>query len=71
MFEPKVKLRRGLFEKLETTCAKLGCTVEEFVERCVEAELERTANQPGNSQALSSGEVENIVGQLKGLGYLE
>lgn len=72
MFGNKIKLRDGLLERVQVFSDKLGCTPTEFIEKCVEHELERLEKQPSNnSKELSNSEVDDIVGKLKGLGYLE
>ena len=73
MFGSKVKVRKEILERAESAAAKLGSSVEEFVERCIQIELDRIESE----QAASSGsgpsdaEVDEIMGKLKGLGYID
>ena len=71
MFEPRVKVRRALYEKVEQAAAALNCaSVEEFVEQALETAADRALNRPGR-QEISEKEVEEIANKLKGLGYLD
>ncbi len=70
MFGSKLKIRPALLERVQETTKQLGCTVEEFVEKSIERELDRVQAKPNRPQP-TKAEVDDIVGKLKGLGYLE
>lgn len=71
MFEPKVKIRKTLYDKIESASQAMGCaSVEEFVEKTLEAEAERVLSQSGKEN-ISKEEIEDISNKLKGLGYLD
>jgi hypothetical protein len=66
----KVKLSDTVMQKAKVAAGILGCSVDEFVERAVETEAERTMAQTSNKEP-SKEEVDEIAKQLQGLGYLE
>ena len=66
----KIKLSDSVMQKAKVAAGILGCSVEEFVERAVENEAERTMAQTSNKEP-SKEEVDEIAKQLQGLGYLE
>lgn len=66
----KVKLSDTVMQKAKVAAGILGCSVDEFVERAVENEAERTMAQTSNKEP-SKEEVDEIAKQLQGLGYLE
>lgn len=70
MFDPKIKIRRLLMDKLKTASDTLGCTVEELVDQVLEREVDRMLSKSGRSE-VSQAEVDDIANKLKGLGYLE
>jgi hypothetical protein len=70
MFDPKIKIRRLLLDKLKTASEALGCTVEELVDQVLEREVDRMLSKSGRSE-VSQAEVDDIANKLKGLGYLE
>jgi len=69
MFDPKIKIRRELYDKLSEVAKSMGVSVEEFVEKAVASELER-ALMPLEGE-LSGDEEKRVASQLKGLGYIE
>jgi predicted CopG family antitoxin len=71
MFEPKVKIRKDLYEKLRKVSEFAGgSSVEEFVEKVLEREVDAIlANTEGKE--LSKADVEEIANKLKGLGYID
>lgn len=71
MFEPKIKIRKELYEKIKLAVESLGCTVEEFAEKALTAETDKVLAVIGGKKELSAGDVEDIANKLKGLGYLE
>lgn len=71
MFEPKIKIRKELYEKIRLAAEALGCTIEEFAEKALASETDKVLAVTGSKRELSSGEVEEIANKLKGLGYLE
>jgi hypothetical protein len=70
MFDPKIKIRRVLMDKLTAAAETLGCTVEELVDQVLEKEVDRVLSKSGRSE-VSQAEVDDIANKLKGLGYLE
>lgn len=70
MFDPKVKIRRVLMDKLAAAAEVMGCTVEELVDQVLEREVDRVLSKSGRSE-VSQAEVDDIANKLKGLGYLE
>lgn len=71
MFEPKIKVKKELWNKLQNASRILGCSsVEEFVERTLESEVDRIITQNTKGQ-VSQSDVEEISAKLKGLGYLD
>ena len=66
----KVKLSDTVMQKAKVAAGIIGCSVDEFVERAVENEAERTMAQTSNKEP-SKEEVDEIAKQLQGLGYLE
>ena len=70
MFDPKIKIRRVLMDKLTIAAETLGCTVEELVDQVLEKEVDRVLSKSGRSE-VSQAEVDDIANKLKGLGYLE
>lgn len=70
MFDPKIKIRRLLMDKLKAASDTLGCSVEELVDQVLEREVDRMLSKSGRSE-VSQAEVDDIANKLKGLGYLE
>ena len=70
MFGPKVKISDALLERLKVAAQILGCTVDEFVDKVLNAEVEKVLAKTA-SKDVSAKEVEDIANKLKGLGYLE
>lgn len=70
MFEPKIKIKKDLFEKLKVVAEVMGCTVEDFAEKVLSTEAEKVLGSSGKKD-LSAADVEDITNKLKGLGYLE
>jgi hypothetical protein len=70
MFDPKIKIRRLLMDKLKIAAETLGCTVEELVDQLLEREVDRMLSKSGRTE-VSQAEVDDIANKLKGLGYLE
>ena len=70
MFEPKIKIRKALLEKLTAAAAQLGTTVEELCDKVLEREVEKLLSTSSGNQ-VSDAEVAKITSKLKGLGYLE
>jgi len=66
----KVKLSDTVLQKAKVAAGILGCTLEEFVERAVENEAEKTMAQTSSKEP-TKAEVDEIAKQLQGLGYLE
>ncbi len=66
----KVKLSDTALQKAKVAAGILGCTLEEFVERAVETEADKTISQTGSKEPTKE-EVDEIAKQLQGLGYLE
>jgi hypothetical protein len=59
----KVKIESNLYERAERAAAAVGySSVEEFINNCVEKELERLKVDEQESQ---------VSDQLRGLGYIE
>ena len=71
MFGKKIKVSDELFEKLSTATQIVGCaSLEEFVERTLESEVDRVLTQASKDK-YSQKDVDDIAAKLKGLGYLE
>ena len=70
MFDPKIKIRRLLMDKLTTAAESLGCSVEELVDQVLEKEVDRMLSKTNRAE-VSQAEVDDIANKLKGLGYLE
>ena len=71
MFEPKIKIRKALYEKLKIAAETVGTSsLEEFVEKIVEKEVDKILSKTSRAE-LSDTEVEDITAKLQGLGYLE
>lgn len=70
MFDPKIKIRRVLMDKVTAAAEVMGCTVEELVDQVLEREVDRVLSKSGRSE-VSQAEVDDIANKLKGLGYLE
>jgi hypothetical protein len=71
MFEPKIKVRRDLMDKLKLAVEVMGsASVEEFVEKVLEREVDEILTKAGRGE-ISQAEVDDIANKLKGLGYLE
>lgn len=70
MFDPKIKIRRVLMDKLTVVAETLGCSVEELVDQVLEKEVDRVLSKSGRTE-VSQAEVDDIANKLKGLGYLE
>jgi uncharacterized protein (DUF1778 family) len=66
----KVKLSNEAFEKARVAADIYGCSLEEFVEKAINAEAEK-AFAKTSSKDVSDADVEDIANKLKGLGYLE
>jgi len=66
----KIKLSDTVFQKARVAAGILGCSIEEFIERSIEGEAERTMAQTSNKEP-TQAEVDEISKQLQGLGYLE
>ncbi len=60
---PKVNIESGLYDRAKRAADAAGYSgVEEFVSRCVEAELKRLKVDEAEDQ---------VANQLRGLGYIE
>ncbi len=70
MFDPKIKIRRVLMDKLTVAAETMGCSVEELVDQVLEKEVDRVLSKSGRTE-VSQAEVDDIANKLKGLGYLE
>ena len=70
MFDPKVKLKKELYEKLNSAAAQLGTSVEEFCAKVLEREVDKVLGSSGKKE-VSEADVAKITSKLKGLGYLE
>lgn len=70
MFEPKIKLSKSAYDKVRVAAEILGCSIEDFVEKVLQAEAAKVISNTGKG-ALSQKEVDDIANSLKGLGYLE
>ena len=70
IFDPKIKIRRILLDKLTTAAESLGCSLEELVDQTLEREVDRILSKSGRTE-VSQAEVDDIANKLKGLGYLE
>ena len=70
MFDPKLKLSKNVHDKLRVAAEILGCSVEEFAEKVLQAEAQKVIASTGKA-AVSQKEVDEIANSLKGLGYLE
>jgi hypothetical protein len=70
MFNPKIKIRRILMDKLTAAADSLGCSVEELVDQVLEKEVDRLLSKSQRTE-VSQAEVDDIANKLKGLGYLE
>jgi len=63
MFQPSVKFDKALWARIQTCAADAGyASPEEFIRDVLERELARIENAPPK---------EDVIRQLKGLGYLE
>lgn len=67
----KLKLKPELLEKVQSASKVKGASsLDEFVERIIEKEVDQILAKAGKRQ-VSAAEVEDITNKLKGLGYLE
>ena len=72
MFDPKIRVRKALYEKVKSAADASGCvSLEEFVEKVLESEADRILLAQSGKAGVSAQEVEDIANKLKGLGYLE
>jgi hypothetical protein len=72
MFDPKIKVRKALLDKLQRAAEVSGCvSLEEFVEKILESEADRILLERSGKEGVSAQEVEDIANKLKGLGYLD
>ena len=74
MFDPKIKFNPELMRRLKEAAKSSGASsVDEFVQRILELELERMEREkkkqaPGKA---SQQEIDDITNKLKGLGYID
>ena len=66
----KIKLADDIVVKATELSELLGCSLEDFVTRAVQKEIERELSKRSKREA-SAAEVEDIASKMKGLGYLD
>jgi hypothetical protein len=74
MFDPKIKIRKELFENLKGACQELGCaSVDELVDNILDKELQRIERNKKIKldEAARKKEADEIAEKLQGLGYID
>lgn len=70
MFDPKLKIKKSIYDKLRVAAQITGCSIEELAEKILDTEAEKIVNS-GSNKELNKEDIDAIANQLKGLGYLE
>lgn len=70
MSKSKISISQELLDKIRAAATTLGVSEDELIERTLQKEVQKVLFEK-NKQELSAQDEEKIVGQLKGLGYLE
>lgn len=71
MFDPKIKIRKALHEKLTLAAEIRGvASIEELAEQLLEKSVDEILRTAGKAE-VNSEDVEAIAQKLKGLGYLD
>ena len=66
----KIKLSDATYEKVRVAAEILGCSIEEFAEKELQAACAKTMAKTG-SKNVSQKEIDDIANSMKGLGYIE
>ena len=72
MFDPKIKIRKALYDRIKTASEASGCaSIEEFVDKVLESETDKILLAQAGKAGVTQQEVDDIANKLKGLGYLD
>ena len=71
MFDPKVKVRGAIYDKLRSAAEIVGCAVDELVNKILEREADKILALTDGKSPASSADVDEIAKKMKGLGYID